>query len=126
MERIKVNHPNNDLEQPSGNSPAADETCGWCENLFDAGIGATRDVDGKPLLLCPDCVASYGQCDSCDKFRPGIQQIAIGYGEEAETGHVCHDCHRVSDERGYDEEYEKAAARARSNDFADTDGKDWT
>lgn len=32
----------------------------------------------------------------------------------------------VESEQGEDEAYERAAARARSNDFEDTDGKDWT
>lgn len=43
---------------------------------------------------------------------------------ELEDGTLqCPDC-RHAEER--DEAYEKAAARARNNDFADTNGRDWT
>jgi hypothetical protein len=36
----------------------------------------------------------------------------------------CPQC--CEDDRQRDEAYERAAARARNNDFADTGGKDWT
>lgn len=121
-----MNHPHDDLEQPIDGSPVADDTCGWCENLFDAGTGAVKDVDGKPLLLCPDCLETYAECEVCVRHRPGVRTISSDawiYGTDRTT--ACGEC-TASPYDDRDEEYERAAARARSNDFADTDGKDWT
>lgn len=42
-------------------------------------------------------------------------------------GDVCRLCTRIIKiDEEVDEEYERAAARARSNDFEETGGRDWT
>jgi hypothetical protein len=38
----------------------------------------------------------------------------------------CPDCQNESRQPERDDAYERAAARARTNDFAETGGKDWT
>jgi len=46
--------------------------------------------------------------------------------EVQETGYLDADGQAMSEPYEPDEAYERAAARARLNDFEDTDGKDWT
>ena len=53
------------------------------------------------------------------------EEIADTREAEEKRGRLfCADCLAAEDDR--DEDYERAASRARSNDFADTDGRDWT
>lgn len=68
--------------------------------------------DGEPEEDQPDYA---GPCECSDD---GLHLLS--------HGNVCEYCDRsiVIDDR--DEDYERAAARARSDDFADTNGKDWT
>lgn len=77
--------------------------------------------------------------DTCDYCRREMPCIATVFGEHQDAvadlccdcrGDLnCEDCARLehgellSDE---DERYERAAAYARGNDFAATDGRDWT
>jgi hypothetical protein len=49
---------------------------------------------------------------------------AAGWRVDDEGGVLCPDC--LDAEGNRDEAYERAAARARNNDFAETGGKDWT
>lgn len=49
--------------------------------------------------------------------------FAYGWHVNDDEQFICPQC-AAPDER--DEAYERAAARARNNDFADTSGKDWT
>jgi hypothetical protein len=54
----------------------------------------------------------------------GVQYYADGWHEDDNGELFCPQCSGADDDR--DEAYERAAARARNNDFADTGGKDWT
>jgi len=71
--------------------------------------------DERPDETCPHCgeVGDHHCAETCDDTEcPDC---------------VCQGCgskHCRCDD--YDEDYERAAAHARGNDFADTGGKDWT
>ena len=55
--------------------------------------------------------------------RGGLDAQFFAYGWVMDDDDLLH-CPACCEER--DEAYERAAARARNNDFADTGGKDWT
>lgn len=56
----------------------------------------------------------------------GLEALLRDQGwQHNEAGDICPDCCEESD-NPRDEAYERAAAKARSNDFADTAGRDWT
>jgi hypothetical protein len=77
------------------------------------------------------------ECDSCDgelvlddrdidvfpQKRGGLELTAYAAEWVEDEDGLLH-CPQCCEER--DEAYERAAARARNNDFADTGGKDWT
>ena len=65
-------------------------------------------------MSCANC----GRSDVADVLCKSCQ--ADGW-IETEDGEIAQE---RQDDR--DEAYERAAARARANDFEDTDGKDWT
>jgi hypothetical protein len=67
-------------------------------------------------------------CEQCDDT--GLLEVAIG-GDPDRCRQVACSCEageaRLEEgERRRDDAYERAAARARDNDFADTNGVDWT
>jgi hypothetical protein len=76
----------------------------------------------------PDCHAEL-VLDATDaelvKARGGVQAEFYGYGWQMDDDDQIH-CPQCCEEDPRDEAYERAAARARNNDFADTGGKDWT
>jgi len=68
-------------------------------------------------------------CQKCGarvraKILQPVQTARATHSSPAESEMWCPECRSEPDER--DEAYERAAARARNNDFADTGGKDWT
>ena len=58
---------------------------------------------------------------TADRHGLLVKRHVNGWAMDDEGGLHCPQC---CEER--DEVYERAAARARNNDFADTGGKDWT
>lgn len=67
-----------------------------------------------------------GDLDMEDYLEPSrtglrLELHAHGWTMDDEGGLHCPECNTERDEA-----YERAAARARNNDFADTGGKDWT
>lgn len=66
-------------------------------------------------------------CDRCDKEADelfDVQTMRATYSSPAEYEGWCRNC--CEHGAGADDPHERAAARARSNDFERTDGKDWT
>jgi hypothetical protein len=59
------------------------------------------------------------------KWGLTVEVGASGWRVDDDGQCWCPECAERADERD-DEAYERAAARARNNDFADTGGKDWT
>lgn len=71
---------------------------------------------------------SLDYCETCPARVPTsdlqpVLEAAATHGSPAQYAMACPKC-RGEDDR--DEDYERAASRARSNDFARTGGKDWT
>ncbi len=65
-----------------------------------------------------------GVCDECT--LPYTIELSDADQPQYFCSHDCEDANRRWTGDVRDEDYERAAARARSNDFEDTDGKDWT
>jgi len=115
--------------------------CGDLEFCRSCIVPSTLDEDDEtgPRGVCLGCAAI---CDSCGKHSPdGLTEVCTDKGEKGSywspefppvIEKFCPACVETGDHFGTvddqdrDEAYERAAARARSNDFADTDGKDWT
>lgn len=74
----------------------------------DSTAGDDRESDEAPDgLTCPDCGGVNDcRCDDVETLAEGRERQE--YDAQA------------------DDEHERAAARARGNDFEETDGKDWT
>ena len=59
-------------------------------------IGHPRDIKGNPFDVVSDfgkvCVLAVGNaCDTSDKFREVLEQIAEGYGKDAEKAQAALD-----------------------------------
>jgi hypothetical protein len=73
---------------------------------------------------CHACLTVDMTDDDINITRNGFDVTLFADGwRVTDDGVMCPDCAGM-DER--DDAYERAAARARNNDFADTGGKDWT
>lgn len=112
------------LQGPFRTRPDAEEaarayctSCGAAIDATQASLSSMRRDDARPT--CADCCTA-----ELTRAREQAEH-------EADDPHcTCNDCiasHAARlDEGERDEAYERAAARARGNDFADTGGKDWT
>lgn len=70
-------------------------------------------------------------CDNCSEKKPMLRFDKKTLDEDEGRWHgTCIECieqeHQERLAEQADDPHERAAARARDNDFEDTDGKDWT
>lgn len=72
-------------------------------------------------VVCPNCGALVAPED-----LGSWETSARTWGGPAEYTYGCIQCAPAAGRDDEDEAYERAAERARGNDFEDTDGKDWT
>lgn len=88
--------------------PLGCEPCDHCDG---------RSKLYAPLTTCRECADRV--CSAC--AEPGSEN-------DDDRTVICRLCWKSfeAENDNRDEDYERAAARARGNDFADTDGRDWT
>lgn len=90
------------------------DTCGRRSSEYEQWHRC-RDCDDH---ACPYCTAPGSEREE------GRSKDGVDYETTTVLCNACAEQDDAPDDR--DEAYERAASRARSNDFKDTGGKDWT